>query len=66
MYNYYANLFRKLKLSTNITYTYTPTYKKADGTIMQDVMLVSSEVVGTKPIYKLEMQDKFFREVINV
>lgn len=63
-YNYYANLFINLKQSENITYKRVPTYTKADGTVMQDVLLVSSEVIGTKPIYKLDMQEKFFEEVI--
>jgi hypothetical protein len=64
MYNYYAMLFRKLQASENITYEHVPSYTKADGTLMQDVLLVSSEVIGTKPIYKLEMQEKFYNNIL--
>ena len=65
-YNYYANLFIKLKESKQVSHEYATTYKKADGTVMTDVLLVSSEVIGTKPIYKLEMQNKFFEEVVGL
>ena len=64
MYNYYAMLFRKLKESKNISFEEVNEYKKADGTVMHDVLLVTSEIIGTKPIYKIEMQQKFFAEVM--
>jgi hypothetical protein len=57
-------LFKKLLASSCVSYEYVDEYKKADGTIMNDVMLVYSEIVGRKPIYKLEMQEKFLREVM--
>ena len=60
MYNYYAMLFRKLADSESLGYEYVEEYKKADGTSMENVLLVYSEIVGRKPIYKEEMQDKFF------
>jgi hypothetical protein len=60
MYNYYAMLFRKLEASESIGYEYVDEYKKADGTLMENVLLVYSEIVGRKPIYKLEMQERFF------
>jgi hypothetical protein len=59
MYNYYAMLFRKIQESKTIKWEMVDEYKKADGTVMKDVMLVSTEIIGTKPIYKLEMQEKF-------